>query len=230
MHASLPRVLTFALILAFLAAGALQADPQRLAELSRPENADKLVGLARQGDPDACYLVGIIAMQGGEKEQSRALLETGAAKGSLDCLAALGQAWEKGMFGEASPTLALSLYLKAAEKGHGVAMLKLGNMYREGAGIPQDYKRGFAWSGRAARAGVRQAMINLGLHYMMGWGTEKNPVKAFAVYYIAGVESEVAKAQAFLIYEKLTDQQRMEAEVVMMEWEKIYPPPPKKEE
>lgn len=202
----------------------VSADSARIAELSSEENADKLVTLAQEGDPDACYLVGVMAIKGGITDQARFYLEKGAANGSPDCMAALGQAWEQGVFGEVDPEKALFSYKKAAEKNHGVAMLKLGNMYREGAGIPKDYKLAGHWTQKAAKAGIRIACMNLGLHYLMGYGTKKDLVKAFALYHIAGVESEEAKLQAFAIYEKLSEEERIQSELVMMEWEKIYPP------
>lgn len=188
---------------------------------------ETLVNKAKAGDPKACFLAGVLASKIPESQSiGKQLLEKGAELGNPDCLAALGQASEQGIFGETDLAKALKYYKRGAEMNHSISMLKLSNMYREGKGTSQDYKLSGKWAMKAAKCGLRRACINVGLQYMMGWGTEKNMTKAFVFYHIAGVEDEIAKAQAFLIYEKLSTEEKLKAEEIMMKWEKIFPPPP----
>lgn len=214
-------IFVFVLLCSFPLIAEEATDPSADAE------AEAMIAKAQEGDPVACYQVGVMAMQAGMPDKAKEILEKGAGNGGSECMAALGQGYEKGMFGEVDFKKAFDYYQAAAGKNFGPAMLKLGNMYREGNGVAQDYKMAGRWSMKAAKAGVRQACINLGLHYMMGWGVEKNLPKAYAFYYIGGVESEPAKLQALQIWGELSVEERLKGEQFMMSWEEVFPPPGK---
>ena len=57
---------------------------------------------------------------------------------------------------------AVKWYTKAAEQGHEMAQLKLGNVYRDGKGVLQDYEEAVKWYTKAAEQGSDLAQFNLG--------------------------------------------------------------------
>ena len=52
-----------------------------------------------------------------------------------------------------------------AEQGDAQAQFNLGEMYRTGEGVAQDYKEAAAWFRKAADQGDAQAQLNLGVMY-----------------------------------------------------------------
>jgi TPR repeat protein len=220
------RILLSVFLAIFINISSYAEVPSGNNKIDEKTDFENLLDKAKAGDPKACFLAGVLASKIPETQSTgKQLLEKGAELGNPDCVAALGQASEQGLFGEIDLAKALKYYKKGAEMNHSISMLKLSNMYREGKGTPQDYKLSGKWAMKAAKCGLRRACINVGLQYMMGWGTPKNMTRAFVFYHIAGVEDEIAKAQAFLIYEKLTTEEKLKAEEIMMKWEKIFPPP-----
>lgn len=63
---------------------------------------------------------------------------------------------------------------KHAEKGDTDAMQKLGDLYRKGLGVQQDYAQAFKWYLRAAEAGNEYSMCYVVEGYSTGLGVEKN--------------------------------------------------------
>ncbi|WP_244060846.1 tetratricopeptide repeat protein, partial [Aeromonas caviae] len=60
---------------------------------------------------------------------------------------------------------AVTWYHKAAEQGHALAQVGLGNMYAEGQGVPQDYKQAAVWYRKAAEQSNVEAQNNLAVLY-----------------------------------------------------------------
>lgn len=76
-------------------------------------------------------------------------------------------------------TKALELLQRAAEHGHGRAMLRLGMLYRQGVGAPQNYQLAAKWIGEAARQGDPQAMLEFGRLHREGVGVARDVVQAY---------------------------------------------------
>ena len=73
----------------------------------------------------------------------------------------------------------VSWLTQAAEGGHTAAMLKLGTLYRNGVGVPQNYEFAERWVRAAAEAGNSEAMVELGRFYRAGVGVKADAVKAY---------------------------------------------------
>ncbi|MBS4943952.1 MAG: sel1 repeat family protein [Neisseria mucosa] len=64
--------------------------------------------------------------------------------------------------------------LQAAEQGNAKAQYNLGQMYRNGQGVRQDYAQAEQWYRKAAEQGIAQAQYNLGVMYANGLGVRQN--------------------------------------------------------
>ena len=85
----------------------------------------------------------------------------------------------------------------AAEKGDVQAQLNLGEMYRTGEGVAQDYKEAAAWFRKAADQGLAQAQYDLGLMYHEGKGVAKDDKEA-AAWFRKAADQGHADARAAL--------------------------------
>ena len=72
-----------------------------------------------------------------------------------------------------------------AEQGHPGAQYNLGQMYRQGIGVPQDYKTAVKWYTLAAEQGDAIAQTNLGVMYVKGQGVIQDYVRAHMWWNIA---------------------------------------------
>ena len=68
-------------------------------------------------------------------------------------------------------------YQKAAQQGDAQAQFNLGEMYRRGHGVTQDYEKAVEWYQKAAKQGDAQAQFNLGEMYRRGHGVTQNKEK-----------------------------------------------------
>ena len=66
---------------------------------------------------------------------------------------------------------ALKEWKTLAEQGDLDAQMHLANVYREGKGVPQDYKTAVRWFTLAAEQGDVEAQYNLGIMHSFGLGT-----------------------------------------------------------
>ena len=66
-----------------------------------------------------------------------------------------------------------------------MAQTNLGNSYREGEGVPQDYKEAMKWYRLAAKQGRALAQNNLGIMYEYGNGVLQDNTMAHMWYNIA---------------------------------------------
>jgi TPR repeat protein len=69
-------------------------------------------------------------------------------------------------------------YEKATAAGDAHAMNNLGELYRDGEGVPKDYQKATQWYEKAAAAGCAKAMTNLGRMYEWGQGVPEDDNKA----------------------------------------------------
>jgi TPR repeat protein len=76
-------------------------------------------------------------------------------------------------------------YTLAAKQGNASAQYNLGQMYRQGRGVPQDYKTAVKWFRLGAEQGVAPAQNNLGNAYGRGQGVIQDNVYAHMWFNIA---------------------------------------------
>lgn len=72
----------------------------------------------------------------------------------------------------------IEILRQRARDGHDLAMNKLGMMYRDGRGVPQDDGEAVSWFRKAAEKGNAQAMTNLAIMYFKGRGVARNEAEA----------------------------------------------------
>ena len=91
-----------------------------------------------------------------------------------------GQDFDKGVAAAQSGDWATVLkeWVPLAEQGDFRAQYNLGQMYRDGQGIPQDYKTAIKWFTLSAEQGHVDAQYNLGLMYGLGQGVLQDYVYA----------------------------------------------------
>lgn len=81
-----------------------------------------------------------------------------------------------------------------ADQGNASAQYRLGVMYDEGHGMPQDYNKAMRWYGKAADKGNADAQCHLGSMYLKGHGVPQDYDKASMWYEMAAGKGN-AKAQ-----------------------------------
>jgi len=101
--------------------------------------------------------------------------------------------WANG-HGKNYPASVLKLYRNAAEKGHVLAMVEVGNMYNSGIGVRTNYTKALAWYLKAAELGDSFAQFNVGVAYSIGKGAQTDLVKAF-LWFQKAAEQGDKKAQ-----------------------------------
>ena len=92
---------------------------------------------------------------------------------------------------------------KSAEEGDASARNRLGLLYNEGAGVPQDYREAKRWFEKAAEQGYAEAQVNLGTLYLQGDGPPQSDQMAlFWFRRAAGQGDAVAFAKLGMMYAK----------------------------
>ena len=74
---------------------------------------------------------------------------------------------------------------KAAEQEDAEVQNKLGRMYFDGQGVPQDYAEALMWFRLAAEQGDAGAQNNLGVAYVNGKGVPQDEAEAAKWYRLA---------------------------------------------
>ena len=96
---------------------------------------------------------------------------------------------------------ALKLWRPLAEQGHARAQMRLGYLYRDGVGVPQDSVEAMKWYRKAAKQGLAVAQSNLGLMYANGTGVPQDFGEAMKWYRKAAKQGlAVAQANLGLMY------------------------------
>jgi uncharacterized protein len=90
---------------------------------------------------------------------------------------------------------------KSAEEGDASARNRLGLLYNEGAGVPQDYRQAKQWFEKAAEQGHAEAQVNLGTLYLQGnEAPQSDQMALFWFRRAAGQGDPVAFAKLGLMY------------------------------
>jgi len=90
---------------------------------------------------------------------------------------------------------AIKWYRLVAVQGDADAQNKLGGIYNEGIGVPQDYAEALKWYRLAAKQGYASAQNNLGLMYHNGYGVSQDYAEA-VIWYRKAAEQGHASAQS----------------------------------
>ncbi len=85
-------------------------------------------------------------------------------------------------------------FKKLAEQGFASAQYNLGNMYRNGRGVPKDEQQAVPWYRKAAEQGLADAQLQLGFMYANGQGVPKDEQQG-VVWYRKVAEQGDARAQ-----------------------------------
>lgn len=116
-------------------------------------------------------------------------------------------------------SVALEKLKPLAEHGNADAQFRLGLMYREGKGVPQDDKQAVAWFGKAAEQGQAEAQENLGLSYAKGLGVERDWVQADKWFSIAAASGkETAMNNQKVVEVHMQPEKIAEANALAKEW------------
>lgn len=83
-----------------------------------------------------------------------------------------------GQEAQAPPAESLKSLHERAEKGDTKAQVNLGNVYREGEGVAQDYAEALRWHRKAAEQGEALAQYSVGVMYYRGQGVAQDYVRA----------------------------------------------------
>jgi TPR repeat protein len=102
---------------------------------------------------------------------------------------------------------AVKWFRKSAEQGNTDAQAKLGWCYLNGVGIPKDDAEAVRWLRGAADKGNNDAKHNLGKCYLNGAGVPKDHIEAYALFNIAGVQDESARASRDKVAESMSAEQ-----------------------
>src|SRR5919112_1021404 len=98
---------------------------------------------------------------------------------------------------------AMKLFRQLAEKGHQWAQRRVGLMYAEGKGVPQDYQEAVKWYGLAAAQGNVLAQYSLGSIYAEGKGVPQDYQEAVKWYRLAAIQGYApAEYSLAVAYEK----------------------------
>lgn len=148
-----------------------------------------LLPAAREGAPDAAYVVGLLELRGcgvdSDVESGRDWLRRAAeagqaqARAALDRLARAGAAPARHCF--ASP----DWYRAAAEAGDNHARFQLAQLYLRGHGVERAPREAARWLGLAAAGGLPLAQANLGALYANGVGVPRDDIHAYLWLHLA---------------------------------------------
>ena len=109
-------------------------------------------------------------------------------------------------------------YRFAAERGQGLAQFKLGVMYDNGEGVPEDDKQAVKWYRLAAEQGVAKAQYNLGVMYFNGRGVPEDKVLAYMWWNLAAANGDDgASKNKGIITKNMTSSQIAEAQKLSRE-------------
>ncbi len=133
-------------------------------------------------------------------------------------------AFERGLdaYFAGDPESAWFFWLGPAERGHIGAQFSLGNLYRQGEGVPADAVLAAQWFARAAAAGHAHAKLNYALMLDAGLGVARNSVAAYieairAAQSLDGDDRRQAREIAATIARRLTPDEAERARRQLME-------------
>jgi hypothetical protein len=158
-------------------------------------------------------------------------LRARSEQGDADAQFILGVMYDNGRGVAQNDAKAVRWFRLAAEQGLAEAQFSLGLMYATGTGVPQDDAETVHWYQLAAEQGQVDAQGNLGFMYANGRGVPQDDVQAhmwynLAALRVAGEEREVAVEARDLAADRMTPEDRSEAQRLAREWDAAHPREP----
>lgn len=111
--------------------------------------------------------------------------------------------WEMGFFCQVSGKNLMEAekwYRKAANQGYAEGQFNLGNLYENGAGLPQNDNKAVEWYEKAAKQGHAEAQCFLGSYYERGGRGVIKDISQAAKWYRKAAMQGWADAQGALAY------------------------------
>ena len=153
-------------LLPALAALIVLHTPARAAYLIFPEG-----DAALKGDTKSAHE----AYKKGNFAEALRMFKAEAGRGDREAQFALGRIYEEGRAAEASPAMAETWYLKAAQQGHAASQYNLAVLLLNSRGRAVE---GIEWMRKSADSGSSRAMLTLGGMAINGTGMDKDPAEA----------------------------------------------------
>lgn len=118
------------------------------------------------------------AIEQGDFQAAKRLVEPLAEKGNADAQLALGSLYSEGNGVKQDFAAAKGWYEKAVAQNHAVAEYNLGVMYAAGQGVKQDYAKAMELWQKSAEQNYAPAQFNVGVLYYQGAGVKQDNAKA----------------------------------------------------
>ena len=170
----------------------------------QPEKAEEVAKLgADLGYPEWLETYGkrLYGQQGREREGLE-LCERAAKKGQLSAWYQVGRAYQSGKGAAQDLPYALACYEKGLADPNAIGCAnRAGELYFDGkGGVPQDYARAVQLFERAHALNNNWGNDMLAACYLMGWGCQKDPMKARTLLEEADYSSNLSNFSLGLIY------------------------------
>ena len=187
---------------------------------------------AEQGNADAQNGLGVMYASGRGMPQDDAeavrWFRLAAAQGDGNAQFRLGGMYKDGKGVPRNYMEAVRWYRLAADQGHGNAMFTLGTIYKGGEGVLRDEAEAVRWDRLAADQGFDLALSNLGFLYF----ERDDYVQAYQWFHLYSARlppdwpAESRTGFRDMVYERLTPEQRTEAQRLVREWDEAHPREP----
>lgn len=156
---------------------------------------EELRPLAKDGDPEALYLLGTLYRDGKgverDTEQATNYFNSASRQGHIGSVNALREMKNEVYKKE------FDQLLPDAESGVARAQNRIGEMYEFAQGVPRDLQQAFNWYTKAATSDYLPAIHNLARSYNFGTGTAVNFEKAESLFRQAAAQG-YAESMFFL--------------------------------
>lgn len=166
----------------------------------------ELLVLAYDGDPEACYRLGMLYDYGAQEVQQNFTnamewYRTADALGQKNAACAIGYLYLNGCGAEKDPEYAKLCFDRAVEQGDAQGYVGLGRLSLDSAGTDASMIENFKL---AKNAGVLDGVYYLGYVYEKGLGTKRRPQKAFKLYEEAAFSDSNALEDQYPIKASMT--------------------------
>ncbi|MGD2083172.1 MAG: tetratricopeptide repeat protein [Chromatiales bacterium] len=122
-------------------------------------------------------------------------------------------------YGQGNYATALRLWRPLAERGDPGAQYRIGRLYEEGRGVPEDDAEAVGWYRKAAAQGHIKAQHTLGLMYASGESVPQDYVQAYAWWTLAAENGrQEAKMLRDALKLRMTSAQLAEGKKLARTW------------
>jgi hypothetical protein len=197
-----------------------------------PSSFEEWLEQAEEGDARAQYMVGLEYGIGRDvvRDDTEAVrwFRLAADQGHASAQYMVGVAYGDSQVIPQDVAEAVRWYRLAADQGFAAAQFNLGNVYSNGEGVPQDDAEAVRWYRLAADQGFAAAQFNLGVKYSNGEGVPQDDVQAYMWFNLfasrtTGEGRDEAVELRDRVANRLTPDQRAEAQRLAREWDEAHP-------